>query len=53
MNECPDCGEELILRTNSDGDKFYGCSSFPECRYTESVDEVIEGWDENDIKYND
>ena len=35
---CPKCASELVLRTVKSGDKtgsqFYGCSSFPKCRYT-------------------
>lgn len=38
---CPRCGSSLILRTATKGtnvgNKFYGCSSFPKCRYTENV----------------
>lgn len=35
---CPLCGSRLVLRTsrkgNNVGNQFYGCSSFPKCRYT-------------------
>jgi len=36
LGECPDCAEgKMRERTNSQtGDKFYGCSNYPECRYT-------------------
>lgn len=35
---CPNCGSELVVRiakrgTNA-GDKFYGCSNYPKCKYT-------------------
>lgn len=34
---CPKCGSELVLRTARNGanagQKFYGCSGFPKCRY--------------------
>ena len=34
---CPVCGGELVLRTArrgaNTGKQFYGCSSFPRCRY--------------------
>jgi len=35
---CPSCGSELVVRiakrgTNA-GDKFYGCSNYPKCKYT-------------------
>jgi DNA topoisomerase I len=33
---CPDCGEELINRWGRNG-KFVGCSAFPKCRYTRSL----------------
>ncbi|WP_410770995.1 restriction endonuclease [Fontibacillus sp. BL9] len=29
---CPKCGNKLILRNSAKG-QFYGCSSFPKCRY--------------------
>jgi len=35
---CPKCGRKLTLRTaksgNHQGSKFYGCTNFPNCRYT-------------------
>ena len=34
---CPKCGAPLLLRTSRFG-KFYACSKFPACRYTESLD---------------
>lgn len=38
---CPKCGSKLILRTAKKGDnagnKFYGCSSFPKCRYIKNL----------------
>jgi ssDNA-binding Zn-finger/Zn-ribbon topoisomerase 1 len=38
---CPKCGCELVLRTarsgNNAGGKFYGCSSFPTCRYVRTA----------------
>jgi DNA topoisomerase I len=35
---CPDCGRELNVRWNRYG-RFLGCSGYPECRYTQSLDE--------------
>ena len=36
--QCPQCGEALVLRTATRGpnigSNFYGCSSFPRCRFT-------------------
>lgn len=38
---CPRCGRQLILRTatkgKNSGNKFYGCSNFPKCRYVENI----------------
>lgn len=34
--DCPKCKEKLILRDSKHG-SFYGCSRFPECKYTEKV----------------
>lgn len=35
---CPKCGGTLVVRTNKkDGSRFYGCSSFPRCRYTRNL----------------
>ena len=31
--KCPKCGGELIIREGKYG-RFYGCSNYPECRYT-------------------
>jgi len=40
LKKCPRCGEELVIRTAQKGDnagkKFYGCKSFPKCRYVEN-----------------
>ncbi len=37
-DRCPKCGAGLVLRTarkgNNVGGQFFGCSAFPECRYT-------------------
>ena len=33
---CPFCGAELVLRRGRHGD-FWGCSRFPQCRYTRQV----------------
>lgn len=38
---CPRCGSPLVLRTVKKGvnagNQFYGCSSFPKCRYTNNI----------------
>ena len=33
---CPRCGAELVRRNGKFG-QFYGCSSFPACRYTKNI----------------
>ena len=33
--KCPRCGNKLILRSGGSG-QFYGCKSFPKCRYTQN-----------------
>lgn len=33
---CPECGNELVLRKGKFG-AFYGCSGFPECRFTKKL----------------
>lgn len=37
---CPRCGGTLVLRNGKNG-QFYGCSSFPKCRYTNNIKEVV------------
>lgn len=43
---CPRCGSELVLRTArrgaSAGKQFYGCSSFPKCRFIMNIKEKDE-----------
>ena len=37
---CPNCGRPMILRTNkTKGNRFWGCSGFPQCRGTMPADE--------------
>lgn len=40
--KCPRCGGKLVLRMAKKGDftgnKFYGCSNFPKCRYIENIE---------------
>ncbi len=35
---CPQCGEELLMRSGRYGN-FIACSGFPKCKYTEQIDE--------------
>ncbi len=38
VGNCPECGRPLIVRWNKYG-RFLGCSGYPECRYTASIDQ--------------
>jgi ssDNA-binding Zn-finger/Zn-ribbon topoisomerase 1 len=39
---CPDCGAEMIVRTNREnGSQFLGCTSYPKCKRTEEIPENI------------
>lgn len=46
---CPDCGKELIKRRGRYGE-FVGCSGFPRCRYTRSLEEKQEQSDQTSEK---
>lgn len=39
---CPKCGKQLVIRTatkgNNAGNKFWGCTGFPSCRYIQNID---------------
>ncbi|MEN2983511.1 MAG: type I DNA topoisomerase [Dictyoglomaceae bacterium] len=39
---CPKCGNSLFLRENKYG-KFYACSNYPNCEYTEPIYEYAKG----------
>lgn len=36
---CPDCGSQLVIREGKYG-KFYACSKFPKCKYTEQIEDT-------------
>lgn len=48
---CPRCGSELVLRIAKQGEnkgkQFYGCSSFPKCRY---IEKNLKANAENDVR---
>lgn len=49
-NECPDCKDgKLTLKFGKFG-AFVACSNYPECKYTERLDEAIEQGQEGDGK---
>jgi len=35
--KCLSCGEVMIIRTNQNSQQFFGCSRFPKCKHTESI----------------
>ena len=36
---CPRCGGQLVLRTSKkDGRQFYGCSNYPNCKFTKPIE---------------
>lgn len=35
--KCPKCKSSLVIRHNKNGDEFFGCSGFPNCKHTEPV----------------
>jgi DNA topoisomerase-1 len=39
IQKCPECGRRMVLRYSRQGDRFLGCSGFPECNYTASLDD--------------
>ncbi len=39
--KCPQCGKQLIVRVGKFG-KFLACSGFPECKYTQGLEEKID-----------
>ena len=44
--ECPECGEEMVLRTarqgRNAGSQFWGCPQYPSCKGTRHIDEAEE-----------
>jgi DNA topoisomerase-1 len=39
---CPECGKNLVIKHSRNG-RFYGCSGFPDCRFTKSyIDEATQ-----------
>lgn len=38
--KCPDCGKSLIIKISRFG-KFYACSGFPDCKYTENFLQTV------------
>lgn len=39
LNICDECGSIMVIRKNKkEGTKFLGCSSYPDCKNTKSLD---------------
>jgi DNA topoisomerase-1 len=48
---CPECGKAMVVKFSRKGDKFLGCSGFPECKYTVNIErEGEEGPVETEFK---
>ena len=43
--KCPNCGKVMLVRTSKKGDQFLGCSGYPECKTTMSINAMLEGED--------
>lgn len=49
--KCPKCGSKLVLRKNSKtGNEFYGCKSFPSCKFTCKPEDYY--WQQDFPNYN-
>jgi len=42
VGKCPECGKNLLKRSGRYGE-FVGCSGFPKCRFTQSLEELEQG----------
>ena len=38
--KCPKCGEPVVLKDQEDTSPFYGCSNYPDCDFTSSVESI-------------
>ena len=47
---CPLCGAELVKRYGKYG-LFYGCSNFPDCRYTKEIEYSDKGYNDETLEY--
>ena len=39
---CPNCGRKMLVRTSRTGNQFLGCSGYPECKTTISINYLNE-----------
>lgn len=45
--KCPNCGKPMLLRTSKTGSQFLGCSGYPDCKTTMSLNVMQEIEDDN------
>ncbi len=46
VGKCPDCGKDLIVRENrKTKELFIGCTGYPNCDYSQSIDDYHEPGD--------
>ncbi len=48
---CPNCGKPMLLRTSKTGSQFLGCSGYPDCKTTMSIN-VIQEMEESESEDN-
>ena len=46
---CPNCGRKMLVRTSKFGNQFLGCSGYPECKTSISINYATELDDANDV----
>ena len=39
---CPNCGKKMLVRTSRSGNQFLGCSGYPDCKTTISINNLTE-----------
>ncbi len=49
VGDCPECGNKLLKRNGRYGE-FIGCSNFPKCRFTSSIDDFNKSKEQNNDK---
>jgi len=48
---CPNCGKPMLLRTSKTGSQFLGCSGYPDCKTTMSIN-VMQEMEESEFEDN-
>ena len=49
---CPECGQRLVERKGKYGE-FLGCTGYPECKYTQNIDDYHEAGSFSDLRRDD